>query len=439
MTLITHLAAARATMLRPSAATSTGAHVLVNDELVVNQGHQTTARQGQVSERLPEQTPRATLHHGAGMREDASPSNWSYPVTITIGLPSEIKDGEQRVALTPSAVGMLVARGSQVVVEQGAGTGAGFDDGAYRNAGARLAATAEQVWASDIVVKVKEPQPEEFGWFREDLHLFAYLHLAAEERLTAALRASGVAAWAFETLTDDEALPLLAPMSEIAGRAAAIVGAAHLSTAAGGSGTLMGGAAGVPPAKVVVIGLGVAGLMAARGIRGLGGHVTGIDVDLDRLFTHRLDGTLDASLISEPDLVGEHVTKADLVVGAALVPGARAPQVVSEDHVAAMQPGSVIVDLAIDQGGCIATSRPTSLSNPTYRLHDVVHYCVTNVPGQFPRTASAALSAAVAPRAAVLAEQVASGAEVATITEHRRLAKALNIAQGAVMHEALLA
>lgn len=359
-------------------------------------------------------------------------------VNVTIGVPREIKDGERRVALTPSAVGMLIARGSRVVVEQGAGIGAGFDDDAYRNAGARLADAAEQVWASDVVVKVKEPLPEEFGWFRDDLHVFAYLHLAADEGLTTALCDAGVTAWAFETLTDGEALPLLAPMSEIAGRAAAIVGAAHLSTAAGGCGTLMGGAAGVPPAKVVVVGLGVAGTMAARGARGLGGHVTGIDIDLDRLFTHRLDGTLDASLISEPGLVGDHVAKADLVVGAALVPGARAPEVVSEAHVAAMRPGSVIVDLAIDQGGCIATSRPTSLSDPTYRAHDVVHYCVTNVPGQFPRTASAALSAAVAPRAAILAEQIASGAEVEAFAEHERLAKALNITAGRVVHEALV-
>jgi alanine dehydrogenase len=333
---------------------------------------------------------------------------------------------------------MLVGRGNRVLVQQGAGTGAGFNDEAYDRAGADLVAAAKDVWAADLVVKVKEPQPAEYQWFRDDLNLFTYLHLAAEPDLTDALMRSGVAAWAFETLTDDDALPLLAPMSEVAGRAAAIVGAANLSSATDGSGTLMGGAAGVPPAKVVVIGLGVAGTMAARGARGLDAHVTGIDIDLERLYEHRRDGTIDASLISEPDLVGEHVAKADLVIGAALVPGARAPQVVSEEQVAAMRPGSVIVDLAIDQGGCIETARPTSLSDPTYLVHGVIHYCVTNVPGQFPRTASAALSAAVAPRAAVLAEQVASNAAATEIAKHPRLTGSLNVARGELAHAALL-
>ena len=357
---------------------------------------------------------------------------------INVGLPRETKDGERRVALTPSAVAMLVGRGNRVLVQQGAGAGAGFNDDAYNRAGAELVSSAKEVWAADLVVKVKEPQPAEYQWFRDDLHLFTYLHLAAEPELTDALMRSGVAAWAFETLTDGDALPLLAPMSEVAGRAAAIVGASNLSSATHGSGTLMGGAAGVPPAKVVVIGLGVAGTMAARGARGLDAHVTGIDIDLERLYEHRRDGTIDASLISEPDLVGDHVAKADLVIGAALVPGARAPQVVSEDQVAAMRPGSVIVDLAIDQGGCIATARPTSLSNPTYLSHGVVHYCVTNVPGQFPRTASAALSAAVAPRAAVLAEQVASNASPTEIAKHPRLAGSLNVAHGELAHAALM-
>jgi alanine dehydrogenase len=342
----------------------------------------------------------------------------------TIGVPAEVKDRERRVSLTPSAVHAAVERGHRVLVEVGAGRGAGFGDADYKDAGAEVVSSPEDVWASDVVVKVKEPQPAEFGHFRPDLQLFTYLHLAAEPELTEALVASGVRAYAYETLTERGGLPLLAPMSEIAGRAAAIIGAERLSAAEGGSGTLMGGAAGVPPAKVVVIGLGVAGTMAARGARGLDAHVTGVDVDLQRLYEHHLDGTVDATQVSEPALVAEHVRAADLVVGAALVPGARAPVVVSEEMVAAMRPGSVVVDLAIDQGGCIATARPTTLSEPTYVEHGVVHYCVTNVPGQFPRTASAALSAAVAPRLLRLVED----------PEDPALSGALNVADGAIVH-----
>ncbi|GGI04060.1 alanine dehydrogenase [Egicoccus halophilus] len=344
--------------------------------------------------------------------------------TRTIGVPSETKDRERRVSLTPSAVASVVDRGHRVLVQAGAGTGAGFDDDAYTDAGAELVADAGEVWAAEVVVKVKEPQPDEFAFFRDDLTLFTYLHLAAEPELTRALVESGIHAYAYETLTDRTGLPLLAPMSEIAGRAAAIVGAEKLSAAQGGSGTLMGGAAGVPPAKAVVIGLGVAGTMAARGLRGLDAHVTGVDVDLQRLYEHHLDGTVDATQISEPAAVAAHVREADLVVGAALVPGARAPVVVDEQMVASMRPGSVVVDLAIDQGGCIATARPTSLSEPTYVEHGVVHYCVTNVPGQFPRTASAALSAAVTPRLL----------QLVTDPDDASLSGALNVADGALVH-----
>jgi alanine dehydrogenase len=347
--------------------------------------------------------------------------------TCTIGLPTEVKDHELRVALTPSAVHQAVERGHRVLVEVGAGVGAGFSDHDYEQAGAELVGDAGEVWAADVVVKVKEPQPDEFRCFRAGLTLFTYLHLAAEPELTRALVDSGVRAYAYETLTDRGGLPLLAPMSEIAGRAAAIIGAERLSAAYGGSGTLMGGAAGVPPAKAVVIGLGVAGTVAARGMRGLDAHVTGVDVDLQRLYEHHLDGTVDATQISEPALVAEHVREADLVVGAALVPGARAPVVVTEPMVASMRPGSVVVDLAIDQGGCIETARPTTLSEPTYVEHGVVHYCVTNVPGQFPRTASAALSAAVAPRLLRLLED----------REHPGLAGALNVAGGRIVHPAV--
>jgi alanine dehydrogenase len=349
--------------------------------------------------------------------------------TRTVGIPTEVKDLENRVSLTPSAVHQAVERGHRVLVQRGAGVGAGFSDHDYKEAGAELITDAAEVWAADVVVKVKEPQPTEFGFFRPDLTLFTFLHLAAEQELTRALLGSGVRAYAYETLSHRGRLPLLAPMSEIAGRAAAIIGAERLSAAYGGSGTLMGGAAGVPPAKVVVIGLGVAGTVAARGARGLDAHVTGVDVDLQRLYEHHLDGTVDATQISEPALVADHVREADLVVGAALVPGARAPTVVTEAMVASMRPGSVVVDLAIDQGGCIETARPTTLSDPTFVEHEVVHYCVTNVPGQFPRTASAALSAAVAPW---LLRLVAD-------PEDATLAGALNVAEGAIAHPAVAA
>jgi alanine dehydrogenase len=345
----------------------------------------------------------------------------------SVGLPAEVKDRERRIALTPSAVHQAVERGHKVLVQAGAGVGAGFSDEDYERAGAELVDDAADAWAADVVVKVKEPQPSEYEHFRSDLTLFTFLHLAAEPDLSRALVESGVRGYAYETLTDRGALPLLAPMSEIAGRAAAIIGAERLSAAYDGSGTLMGGAAGVPPAKVVVIGLGVAGTMAARGARGLDAHVTGVDIDLQRLYDHHLDGTVDATQVSEPTLVAGHVREADLVVGAALVPGARAPTVVTEQMVASMRPGSVVVDLAIDQGGCIETARPTSLSEPVYVEHGVVHYCVTNVPGQFPRTASAALSAAVAPRLLRLLED----------PDHPALEGALNTADGHLTHAAV--
>lgn len=347
----------------------------------------------------------------------------------TIGLPAETKDRERRVALTPSAVGSAVRAGHRVLVQRGAGEGAGYGDDEYAAVGADLVPTADDAWAAELVVKVKEPQAAEYAYFREGLTLFAYLHLAAEPDLTQALRESGVAAYAFETLEERGLLPLLAPMSEIAGRAAAIVGAVHLASVGGGSGTLMGGAAGAPPAQVAVIGMGVAGTMAARGAAGLDAVVTGVDVNLGRLYEARMEGTIGGSLVSEPDAVAALVARSDLVVGAALVPGRRAPVVVAEEAVAGMRRGSVVVDLAIDQGGCIETARPTTLSEPTYVEHGVVHYCVTNVPGQFPRTASTALSAAVAPRLLLLAED----------PDDPRLAGAANVIAGEIVHPGVAA
>jgi alanine dehydrogenase len=229
---------------------------------------------------------------------------------------------------------------------------------------------ADAVWAADVVVKVKEPQPSEHRHLRDGLTLFAFLHLAAEPELTSS-SPNGACGVRLRDAAPGGELPMLAPMSEIAGRAAAIVAAATLSSASGGSGVLLGGAAGVPPAEVVVIGMGVAGRLAAHGIRGLGGHVTGVDVDLPRLLSRRLDGVVDATQISEPRHVDALVRGADVVIGAALVPGGRAPVVVTEESVARCATGSVVVDLAIDQGGCVATSRPTTLSEPTFTWHGV--------------------------------------------------------------------
>jgi alanine dehydrogenase len=346
-----------------------------------------------------------------------------------IGLPAEVKDGERRIALDPAAVATVIAAGHRVLVQAGAGEGAGFADRHYKEAGAEIVPDAAAAWAGQVVVKVKEPQPGEYRHFRDDLVLFTFLHLAADRGLTQALIDSGIAAYAYETLAERGGLPLLAPMSEIAGRVAAIAGADHLSTREGGSGTLLGGAAGVLPARVVVIGMGVSGTMAARGARGLDASVVGVDIDLGRLHAAALNGTVSATLASSLTAVGAAVAEADLVVGAALVPGARAPVVVTAEHVAAMKPGSVIVDLAIDQGGCVETSRPTSLSDPVFVVDGVVHYCVTNVPGQYPRTASRALSAAVAPRLLTLAAD----------PQHPALEGAANVVRGRIVHPAVAA
>lgn len=357
---------------------------------------------------------------------------------VSVGVPRELKDRERRIVLTPSSASLVIAQGHRVLIETGAGGGAGFADSAYRAVGAEIVASADDAWAADVVVKVKEPTEEEHRHFRDGLVLFAYLHLAAEPDMAARLVSTGVSAFAFETLRD-RTLTLLAPMSEVAGRAAAIIAASQLSAAGQGSGTLVGGAAGVAPARALVIGMGVVGTMAARGLRGLDAHVTGVDLDLELLLARRIDGTLDASSASEPQALDELVAASDIVIGAALVPGARAPMIVTAEQIGRMRPGSVVVDLAVDQGGCIATARPTTLSDPTYLVDGVVHYCVTNIPGQFPRTASAALSAAVAPRLVALLEHVArgekGGVHDATRAPHlARIAESANIVAGRVVH-----
>lgn len=349
-----------------------------------------------------------------------------------------MKDGERRVALTPSSVSLLCASGADVVVQSGAGSGSGFSDDDYAAAGASMARDASQVWSADLVVKVKEPVESEYVHLRSGLSVFSYLHLAADRPLAEAILASGADAYAFETLREGPRLPLLSPMSEVAGRAAALVAAGCLSSASGGSGVLAGGAAGALPARAVVVGMGVAGTMASRGLRGLDAHVTGVDVDMSLLRSRRMDGTLDATCASEPGLVSEVLRGADILVGAALVPGARAPVVVSEEQVALMRPGGVVVDLAIDQGGCIATSRPTSLSSPTFVSSGILHYCVTNVPGQFARTSSSALSSAVAPRVLSLSAALASGgAEAACLLDD--VFGSPNVISGAIVNAAVAA
>lgn len=327
----------------------------------------------------------------------------------TIGVPRERKDGERRIALTPGAVAQLIAAGHRVLVEHGAGSGAGMSDEQYLAAGAQLA-ERDEVWRSLLVVKVKEPQPDEFQFFRPELTLFAFLHLAAQAQLTQALCESGARAYAFEDLRQGQTLPLLAPMSQVAGRTAGIIGASLLSTAAGGRGVLAGHIDGAQAAQALIVGVGVAGQAAAASLAALGMQVTGVDTNKDRLGQLVSAGVLAAGYLPGTSQADAAVVAADVLVGAALVPGRRAPQVVSSLQVEQMQPGSVIVDIAIDQGGCVETSRATSLSQPTYRRFGVVHYCVPNMPGQFPVTATQALSAALAPHVDSLAAQLDEGA-----------------------------
>jgi len=317
----------------------------------------------------------------------------------TVGVPREIKADEHRVAATPDGVRELVAAGCGVLVQSGAGEGASFPDGDYAAAGASIIADPGEVWGADLVVKVKEPQPGEFAHFRPGLELFTYLHLAAYPDVAEALVSSGVTGVAYETvqLTSGE-LPLLAPMSEVAGRMSVQVGAATLERHHGGRGVLLGGVAGVAPAKVVVLGGGNVGWSAARIAAGMEADVTVLDRNLDRL--RHLDqiktGRI-TTLASNRGSVERAVSEADLVIGAVLVAGDRAPTVVTEDMVREMKSGAVVIDIAIDQGGCIETSHETTHADPTFVVHDVVHYAVGNMPGAVPHTSTHALTNATLP------------------------------------------
>jgi len=355
---------------------------------------------------------------------------------MIIGVPKEIKNNENRVSMTPGSVAAYVQFGHTVLVETGAGLGSGITDQMYKEAGAQLVPLAKDAWSADMVVKVKEPQPEEYQYFRKDLILFTYLHLAAEPELTKALIDSGVTAVAYETIQlDNGALPLLTPMSEVAGRMSVQLGAQFLEKIHGGKGVLLGGVPGVKPGKVVIIGGGVVGTNAAKMAIGLGADVSIIDISADRL--RQLDdlfGGRIKTVMSNPYNIANEVKEADLVIGAVLIPGAKAPQLVTEAMVKEMEQGSVIVDVAIDQGGAIETSdHITSHDSPTYTKHGVLHYAVPNIPGAVSKTATFALANTTTPYGLILANK---GIEQ-SIELHPPLAKGFNTMNGKITYRAV--
>ncbi len=350
---------------------------------------------------------------------------------MIIGIPREVKDSEYRVAATPEGVRELARAGHEVVVESGAGLGSALTDEDFRAAGARVLPDADAVFArAQMILKVKEPQPEEFERFRPDHLLFTYLHLAADKALTEFLVERGLVAVGYETVElPDGRLPLLAPMSEIAGRMAPQEGAKYLERPFGGRGVLMGGASGVQPARVVVIGAGMAGLNAAWIAAGMEAEVTVLDKNVDRLrHIDQIQRGRIQTVMSSDLAIERLVTEADLVIGAVLIPGARAPHLVTEQMVRAMRPGSVIVDISIDQGGCVETSRMTTHSHPVFVAYDVVHYCVGNMPGAVPRTSTYALTNATLPYAL----DIASKGLEAAVREDPALALGVNVYRGHV-------
>ena len=327
---------------------------------------------------------------------------------MRIGIPKEIKEMENRVGATPAGVSELVRNGHQVIVEKNAGVGSGFEDFEYKEAGGELVNTSSEVWSSEMVYKVKEPLPDEYGFFRKDLLLFTYLHLAAEGELTKALINSKTTSIAYETVQlPNRSLPLLTPMSEVAGRMAVQVGARFLEKPQGGQGVLLGGVPGVEPANVIIIGGGVVGINSAKMAIGLGAKVTILDLNADRL--RYLDDVFNGRLelvMSNSYNIAKQVIKADLLIGGVLIPGTKAPHLVTEDMVKSMKNGSVIVDVAIDQGGCIETiDRVTYHSDPIYEKHGVIHYSVGNMPGAVARTSTLALTNVTLPYAIELANK----------------------------------
>ena len=326
---------------------------------------------------------------------------------MIIGVPKEIKVREYRVGMTPAGVRSLTSRGHKVLVEKGAGEGSGIKDADYVAQGGTIVPTAADAWGADMVVKVKEPLPAEFGFFRENLVVYTYFHLAPEPELTKKLVEKKVSAVAYETIElDDGSLPLLRPMSEVAGRMAVQVGATHLEKEHGGKGVLLGGVPGTRRGRVVILGGGVVGRNAATIAIGMGAQVTVLDVRAETMaYLEDIFGGAVETLYSNPTNIEQVVTRADLVVGGVLVTGARAPKLVTKDMIAKMEPGSVVVDVAVDQGGCIETCRPTTHDDPTYTIDGVVHYCVANMPGGVPRTSTWALNNATLPFTLALADK----------------------------------
>ncbi len=354
---------------------------------------------------------------------------------MIIGVPKETKNNEYRVAMTPGGVRQLTEAGHQVWVEAAAGDGSGFGDEQYAASGARILPTAVETWSANLVVKVKEPMPAEYQFLRPDLVLFTYLHLAADEQLARAMMASGLTGIAYETVElANGQLPLLTPMSEVAGRMSIQVGAHYLEKMNGGRGKLLGGVPGVRPGDVIILGAGVAGTNAMHIALGMGAHVTAIDISLDRLrFLDEVTGGRLTTLSSNPLNVAESIQHADLVVGTVLIKGAKAPKLVTRDMIRSMKPGSVVVDVAVDQGGCIETTHPTTHSDPVYVVDHVVHYCVANMPGAVPRTSTYALSNATLPYVVKLASL---GAEAAIRTDPA-LARGVNTRRGKITYHAV--
>lgn len=354
---------------------------------------------------------------------------------MKIGVPKEIKNGETRVSLTPDLCKILTRLDCEVVVERGAGKSAGFQDREYRAAGARIATSAAAAWKSDLVLKVKEPLESEHAFLRKDLALFTYLHLAANPRLTRVLQQKRVLGIAYETVEDrDGQLPLLKPMSQIAGRLAVQVAAFFLQSANGGSGILLGGIPGTAPGRVTILGAGNSGSHACHMATGMGANVTVLDVDtrkleqIDREYHGRV-----VTLVSNPYNLAESVKNSDVLIGAVLIPGSRAPTIVKRGQIAKMRPGSVVVDIAVDQGGCIETIHPTAHNKPTYMVHGVVHYAVPNMPALVARTSTIALTQATEPYIVAMARQ---GIETA-LAENAGLARGVNTIDGTIVNAAV--
>ena len=354
---------------------------------------------------------------------------------MRVGVVTEIKADEYRVALTPAGARELVEHGHEVLVESGAGVGSSFPDEAYVAVGARAAPVGEVWEQSELVLKVKEPLPEEFAWLREDLVLFTYLHLAADDALTRALVDSGAACVAYETVqTQDGKLPLLAPMSEVAGRLATQMGAWALEKAQGGRGILLGGVPGVPPARVLILGGGIVGYNAALIAVGMQADVWLLDKSVERMreLEMMLDGRITLAM-SNHFQIEDVIDEADLVIGAVLIPGARAPKLVTRDMLPSMKPGAVLVDVAIDQGGCFETSRPTTHSDPIYEVEGIVHYCVANMPGAVPRTSTKSLTNVTLP----YVESIADLGVRQAVSRSPALARGVNVVAGKVTYQAV--